>query len=73
MKKLFLLTALLAFRFFAVADEGMWIPLFLGYNEAEMQQMGFHLTADDVYSVNHHSMKDGIVLWSADTDIIPSK
>ena len=63
MKKLFLLTALLAFRFFAVADEGMWIPLFLGYNEAEMQQMGFHLTADDVYSVNHHSMKDGIVLF----------
>ena len=63
MKKFFLLTALLAFRFFAVADEGMWIPLFLGYNEAEMQQMGFHLTADDVYSVNHHSMKDGIVLF----------
>ena len=63
MKKIFLLTALLAFRFFAVADEGMWIPLFLGYNEAEMQQMGFHLTADDVYSVNHHSMKDGIVLF----------
>ena len=63
MKKIFLLTALLAFRFLAVADEGMWIPLFLGYNEAEMQQMGFHLTADDVYSVNHHSMKDGIVLF----------
>ena len=63
MKKLFFLTILLAFRFIAVADEGMWIPLFLGYNEAEMQQMGFHLTADDVYSVNHHSMKDGIVLF----------
>ena len=39
------------------------LPLFLGYNEAEMQQMGFRLTADDVYSVNHHSMKDGIVLF----------
>ena len=63
MKKILLLTALMMVRFFAVADEGMWIPLFLGYNEAEMQQMGFHLTADDVYSVNHHSMKDGIVLF----------
>ena len=63
MKKVLLLTALMMIRFFAMADEGMWIPLFLGYNEAEMQQMGFHLTADDVYSVNHHSMKDGIVLF----------
>ncbi len=63
MKKVLLLTALMMVRFFTVADEGMWIPLFLGYNEAEMQQMGFHLTADDVYSVNHHSMKDGIVLF----------
>ena len=63
MKKVLLLTALMMVRFFAVADEGMWIPLFLGYNESEMQQMGFHLTADDVYSVNHHSMKDGIVLF----------
>ena len=63
MKKIFFLTLLVCFRFVAFADEGMWIPLFLGYNEAEMQQMGFRLTADDVYSVNHHSMKDGIVLF----------
>ena len=63
MKKIFFLTLLVFFRIFAYADEGMWIPLFLGYNEAEMQQMGFRLTADDVYSVNHHSMKDGIVLF----------
>jgi len=45
------------------ADEGMWLPVFLKYNEAEMQQMGFKLTAEDVYSVNHHSMKDAIVLF----------
>ena len=63
MKKIFFLILLVCFRFVAFADEGMWIPLFLGYNEAEMQQMGFHLTAEDVYSVNHHSMKDGIVLF----------
>lgn len=63
MKKTLFLIALVFCRFIALADEGMWIPLFLGYNEAEMQKMGFHLTADDVYSVNHHSMKDGIVLF----------
>ncbi|MBO4645976.1 MAG: S46 family peptidase [Bacteroidales bacterium] len=63
MKKLFLLASLIFIRIFAFADEGMWIPMFLGYNEAEMQQMGFHLTAEDVYSVNHHSMKDGVVLF----------
>ncbi|MCQ2272087.1 MAG: S46 family peptidase [Bacteroidales bacterium] len=45
------------------ADEGMWLPIFLNYNEAEMQQLGFKLTAEDVYSVNHHSMKDAIVLF----------
>ena len=28
-----------------------------------MQQLGFKLTAEDVYSVNHHSMKDAIVLF----------
>ena len=63
MKRILTVLAALAVSFTALADEGMWIPLFLGYNEAEMQQMGFHLTADDVYSVNHHSMKDGIVLF----------
>lgn len=41
----------------------MWIPLFLKYNEAEMQQMGFKLSAEDIYSVNSHSMKDAIVLF----------
>ena len=63
MKKLTIISILVFIRLFCFADEGMWIPMFLGYNEAEMQQMGFHLTAEDVYSVNHHSMKDAIVLF----------
>ena len=63
MKKIFIISLLIISRLLVSADEGMWIPLFLGYNENEMQQMGFRLTADDVYSVNHHSMKDGIVLF----------
>ncbi|MEG1556241.1 MAG: S46 family peptidase [Bacteroidales bacterium] len=63
MKKISFLLILTLFFSFSRADEGMWLPLFLKYNEAEMQQMGFKLTAEDVYSVNHHSMKDAIVLF----------
>ena len=44
------------------AGEGMWIPLFLkSLNEAEMQQMGMRISAEDVYSVNRGSLKDAIV------------
>lgn len=63
MKRLFLLLFCCLFVTITRADEGMWLPVFLNYNEAEMQQLGFKLTAEDVYSVNHHSMKDAIVLF----------
>ena len=64
MRKSILFTLLLTALFsVARADGGMWLPIFLNYNEAEMQQLGFKLTAEDVYSVNHHSMKDAIVLF----------
>jgi hypothetical protein len=49
---------------FSRADEGMWIPLLLEQlNEKEMQDMGFGLTAEDIYSINRSSMKDGIVIF----------
>lgn len=42
--------------------EGFWIPLLLEkYNEAEMQQMGMKISAEDIYSVNNSSLKDAIV------------
>lgn len=63
MKKSLFFIFLIFSTIFVRADEGMWLPLFLKYNEAEMQQMGFKLTAEDVYSVNNHSMKDAIVLF----------
>ncbi len=48
----------------ALAKEGMWIPTLLNkYNIEEMKQMGFKLTAEDVYSVNKASMKDAVVLF----------
>ncbi len=64
MRKSLLLTLLFAVIIgFARADGGMWLPLFLNYNEAEMQSLGFKLTAEDVYSVNHNSMKDAVMLF----------
>ena len=65
MKKLFaiLIISLVIFPF-AKADEGMWIPILLEkYNFADMQEKGFKLTAEDIYSVNNASMKDAIVIF----------
>ena len=48
----------------ASSKEGMWVPTLLEkYNLEEMQQMGFKLSAEDVYSVNNSSLKDAIVLF----------
>lgn len=66
MIKKFLLSvfATLLFVSSLLAREGMWIPTLLGkYNIEEMQKMGFKLTAEDIYSVNHASMKDAVVLF----------
>ncbi len=57
---LLLLTVLFLGR--AVADEGMWLPsLVEKLNITEMQQMGFQLNAEDIYSINNSSLKDAIV------------
>ena len=63
MKRLIISLTLIFFtRMVIFAGEGMWIPLLLGMlNEAEMQQMGMKMTAEDIYSVNKGSLKDAIV------------
>lgn len=44
------------------ADEGMWIPILIEkYNIKLMQEKGFKLSAEDIYSVNKACMKDAIV------------
>jgi hypothetical protein len=43
------------------ADEGMWLPLLINKNLAEMQKLGLKLTAEDIYNVNNSSLKDAIV------------
>ncbi len=49
-----------------IAVEGMWIPTLLKkFNIEEMQKMGFRLSAEDIYDVNHASMKDAVVLFGS--------
>ena len=44
------------------ADEGMWLPMFVErLNYVDMQKMGLQLTPDELYSINHNSLKDAIV------------
>ena len=46
----------------AAPDEGMWLPMFFRQlNYADMKALGLKLTAEDLYSINHSSLKDAIV------------
>lgn len=46
-----------------LAKEGMWIPSLLTAVFDDMQAAGLKLTEEDLYSVNHSSLKDAIVLF----------
>jgi hypothetical protein len=62
-RTLFLIAILLIGRL-ALAGEGMWLPILLSQlNEKEMRDMGMRITADDIYSINHSSLKDAVVLF----------
>ncbi|MEA1897157.1 MAG: S46 family peptidase [Bacteroidota bacterium] len=67
MKKItMLIVAILisAFVFNTKADEGMWIPLLIEkMNIQQMQENGFKLSAEDIYSVNQASMKDAVMIF----------
>lgn len=45
------------------ADEGMWLMTLLNKNYEQMQADGFKLTPEDLYSVNHSSIKDAVVIF----------
>jgi len=54
----------LLFSISAKADEGMWLlPLIQKLNIGKMTELGLQLTAEDIYSVNHSSVKDAIVIF----------
>ena len=47
----------------AKADEGMWLPSLISQRIADMQEKGFKLEAEDIYSINQASLKDAVVLF----------
>jgi hypothetical protein len=64
MKKIFFVLAFLVLGSFGrlLADEGMWLPMFVErLNYVDMQKNGLQLTSEEIYSINHSSLKDAIV------------
>lgn len=66
MKKFFalLLTGLMFVTYSVKADEGMWLLTLLEQlNIKKMNEMGCKLSAEDIYSINHASLKDAIIIF----------
>ena len=64
MKKLFVLLAAVGTIFAARADEGMWLlPYLQKMNIGQMQAYGCQLSAEEIYSTDHASLKDAIVIF----------
>ena len=67
MKKLllFVVSAIMLVPTSVKADEGMWFLMFIErLNHRDMQKMGLQLTAEEIYSINNHSLKDAIVQFN---------
>ncbi|MEE4260504.1 MAG: S46 family peptidase [Bacteroidales bacterium] len=63
-KSIIIVVISLFFKLSGIAGEGMWIPMLLEQlNEKEMKSMSMNITAEDIYSINHSSLKDAIVLF----------
>ncbi len=62
-KKIIIILAGLMAIFQARADEGMWLPSLISQRIADMQEKGFRLNAEDIYSINQASLKDAVVLF----------
>src|SRR6056297_1846660 len=46
------------------ADEGMWMVNLLNkLNYGELTEMGLKLSPEDIYNINHSSLKDAIVIF----------
>ena len=58
-----IIIALTVFAGSAIADEGMWLPSLISQRIADMQEKGFRLDAEDIYSINQASLKDAVVLF----------
>ncbi|MDE3234931.1 MAG: S46 family peptidase, partial [Bacteroidota bacterium] len=64
MRKSFLAIAFVLLFAKTYADEGMWIPMLLGEQVyKDMVKKGLKLKADQLYSINHSSLKDAIIIF----------
>ena len=62
MKRFFAILAAMSLTLTAAADEGMWLlPLLQKMNGKALHDAGCKLSMDDIYSINHSSLKDNIV------------
>ena len=60
-----LITITIFLTSFAKADEGMWFLMNIErLNHRDMQKMGLQLTTEEIYSINHSSLKDAIVQFN---------
>jgi len=65
MKKIVLFLVMCLSAFPVKADEGMWFLMFIErLNHRDMEKMGLQLTAEEIYSINHHSLKDAVVQFN---------
>ncbi len=61
MKKISIVISFLLLWSIGKADEGMWLINLITQNMAQMEARGVKLTAEDIYSINHSSIKDAVV------------
>ena len=62
MKRILAIVAALSLSLTAFADEGMWLlPLLQKMNGKALKEAGCKLTPDEIYSINHSSLKDAII------------
>ena len=61
LKRLFTLAFFISISIRVAATEGMWLPVLIGNNIEEMQQLGLQLSAKDLYNEDGPSLKDAIV------------
>ena len=47
------------------ADEGMWFLMFIErLNHRDMEKLGLQLTSEEIYGINHSSLKDAVVQFN---------
>ena len=62
MKRFLAIVAALGLALTASADEGMWLlPLLQKMNGKALREAGCKLSPDDIYSINHGSLKDAVI------------